>query len=83
MQAVGHLDDDDADILRHGDENLAEIFRLLLLLRFEYDFIQLGDSADKLEHLVPEFPFDVLFATVGASSPSSMRMRATAQGWIK
>ena len=47
VQAVGKLDDDDADVLRHGDEELAEVFRLLLFLRLEDDLIELGDARDE------------------------------------
>ena len=31
MQAVGKLDDDNPDIIRHGDEHFTDVFRLLLL----------------------------------------------------
>ena len=32
VQPVGQFDDDDTDILRHRQQHLADIFRLLLLL---------------------------------------------------
>ena len=47
VQAVGKLDDDDADVLRHGDEELSKVFRLLLFLRLEDDLIELGDARDE------------------------------------
>ena len=60
VQAVGKLDDDDTDILRHRDEDLAEVFRLLLFARLEYDLVQLGDAGDEAEDLVAELAADVL-----------------------
>ena len=32
VQSVGQLDQDNADILRHGEEHLAQVLELLLLL---------------------------------------------------
>ena len=61
MQAVCQLDDDDADVLGHGDEDLAEVFRLLLFARFEHDLIQLCDPGDELEDLFAEVGGDVFF----------------------
>ena len=60
MQAVGKFDDDDADILRHRDEYLAEVFRLLFLAGFEDDLVQLRDAGNEFEDLLPEVRADVL-----------------------
>ena len=65
MQAVGKFDDNDADILRHGDEYLAEVFRFRLFFRLEHDFIEFGHARNKLEHLVAEFAAHVLFVRLG------------------
>ena len=47
VQTVGKFDDDDADVLCHRNEDLAEILRLLLFLRFEDDLIQLRHARDE------------------------------------
>ena len=60
VQTVCQLDDDDADVLGHGDEDLAEIFRFLFLAGLEHDLVQLGDAADQFEHFLAEFGADVV-----------------------
>ena len=65
VQTVGKLDNDDADILRHGDKNFAEIFRFRLFFRLEHDFIEFGYARNKLKHLVAEFAAHVLFVRLG------------------
>ena len=41
MQAVGELDDDDANILGHGEEHLAEAFRLSFFIGRKFELVQL------------------------------------------
>ena len=60
MQAVGQLDDDDADVLRHRDKDLAEILRLLLFARLKDDLVQLGDARNEAQDLLPELAADVV-----------------------
>ena len=46
VQPVGELDEDDADVVHHGEQHLAEVLRLPLLARRERDGPQLGDPFD-------------------------------------
>ena len=48
VQTVGQLDEDDADILHHGQDHLAEVFRLGLGLAAKFD---LGEFADPIHQL--------------------------------
>ena len=48
VQTIGKFDDDDADILCHRHENFLEVFRLLLFMGLEFDFIELCNPLDKL-----------------------------------
>ena len=65
VQAVGQLDDDDADVLAHGDEHLADGCRLLVGERFHLDARDLGDAVDELRHVRAELLFDQLAGNVG------------------
>ena len=46
VEAVGELDDEDADVLRHRDEHLAHRRGLLCFLRVEVDALELRDPVD-------------------------------------
>ena len=48
MQAVGKLDDDHADIARHGEKHLAQVERLLLVHAVDLDVGELGHAVDEL-----------------------------------
>ncbi len=48
VRAVGDLDEDDADVLGHGHEHLAQIFHLLLFLARVVDARELGDALDQI-----------------------------------
>ena len=61
VQAVGELDDDDADVLGHRHEHLAQVLDLRVFLRLVGDARQLGDAVDELRDLGAEFLGD-LFA---------------------
>ena len=50
MQTVCQLDDDHADVLRHGEEHLAQVERLLLVHRGHFDGRELGDAVHQLGH---------------------------------
>ncbi len=54
MQPVGELDEDDADVLGHRDEHLAQVLALLLGQRLELDLAELGHPVDEIGHLVAE-----------------------------
>ena len=60
VEAVGELDDDDAQVLRHRQEHLAQVLRLHLAVaglrvrRLPGDEAELGDTLDHLRHLRPE-----------------------------
>ena len=50
MQAVGELDDDDADVLGHGEEHLAQRKRLLLVHAVDFNVGELGHAVDEPCH---------------------------------
>ena len=60
VQAVGELDQHHPDVLGHGDEHLAKIFSLLVLVGVKLNLRELGDAvhhegdlmAKELPHLV-------------------------------
>ena len=54
VQAVGELDDDDADVLGHRQEHLAQVLDLRVFLRLIRDARQLGDAVDERGDLVAE-----------------------------
>ena len=59
MQAVGKFDDDDADVLGHGEEHLAQRERLLLVHAIDFDVGELGHAVDKLGHRLTEQARDI------------------------
>ena len=60
VQAVGELDDDDADVLGHRQEHLAQVLDLRVFFRLVRDARQLGDAVDELRDLVAELLGDLL-----------------------
>ena len=55
MEPVRQLDDDDTDILRHGQEHLPQILGLQLhLIHGPGQLSQLRDAVDKKRHLFPK-----------------------------
>ena len=54
VQAVGELDEDDAQVAHHREQHLAERFRLRLLAALELDLVELGDAVDDLRDVRPE-----------------------------
>src|SRR5665213_447007 len=60
MQAVGQLDQDDADIVDHGQQHLADAFSLAFLARGQIELAELGDPVDAAGHFVAE-PLGDLF----------------------
>ena len=65
VQAVGQLDDDNADVLGHRHEHLAQVFDLRVFLRLVRDARQLGDALDQLGDLGPEFCGDLVAGNDG------------------
>ena len=59
VQAVGQLDEHDADVVHHGEHHLAQVFGLLLFLGGEIDLADLGDAFDDVRDLLAEFLADV------------------------
>ena len=51
VQAVCQLDDDDADVLNHRQEHLAEVLRLGLLATAELDLGEFADAVDEFGYL--------------------------------
>ena len=58
VQAVAELDEDDADVRRHGDDHLAIVLGLLLLLGGEVHLRELRDPVHEHGDLVAELVFD-------------------------
>ena len=60
MQPVGQLDEDDADVVHHRQEHLAEVLGLALLARREGDRADFGDALDDMGDLGAEQLLDAL-----------------------
>ena len=66
MQAVRQLDDDDTDVLCHGEEHFPQVFRLHLQLILGIGQpSQLCHPVHQEGHLVPKFPCNVLLRQLG------------------
>ena len=65
VQPVGNFDEDDADVLRHGHEHLAQIFHLLLFHGGILHARELCDALDEVCHRLAEQARDLLEARVG------------------
>ena len=59
VQAVGELDEDDAQVARHGQQHLAEVLGLRRLAAVEVQARQLGHALDQRRHLLAEMLLDV------------------------
>ena len=60
VQAVGQLDEDDADVVDHRQQHLAEVLGLALLARREGDGADLRHPLDHVRHLGAEQVADVV-----------------------
>ncbi len=58
--SVGELDQEDANVLGHRKDQLAEVFRLLRLVRLQLDPRQFGDAVDEAADIRAEQLFDVV-----------------------
>ena len=65
VEAVGELDEDDADVLGHGHEHLADVLGLGLLRRGHGDLVELGDPRDQPGDVGTEVPLQVGRGDVG------------------
>ena len=75
VQSVSQLDEDNADILRHGEEHLAQVLELLLLLGVA-QHAQSGYAVHQLRDRRAEFVFDLLVAELGVLN-AVMQQRCT------
>ena len=60
MQAVGQLDEHDADVVHHGQHHLAHVLGLRLFRRGEVDLADLGDALDDVRDLLAELGLDLV-----------------------
>ena len=60
VQPVGQLDEQHADIVRHGEQELAEILGGALALGLRLDLGELSDAVDHARDIVAEQALDVL-----------------------
>ena len=60
VQAIGELDEDDADVVDHRQQHLAEVLRLALLGRRERDGADLGHALDDVRDVLAELLADFL-----------------------
>ena len=65
VQPVRQFDQDDADIVHHGEQHLAEVLGLLLFGAQELDAADLGDAFDDARHFVAEILANALRGGAG------------------
>ena len=65
VQAVGELDEDDPDVLGHGDQHLAEALRLALFLAEELQLAELRYAGNQRRDFRAEQRRDLVLAGVG------------------
>ena len=97
VQPVGELDEHHADVFGHGQEHLADVLRLLLLVGSGAELGQLGDAVDEAARPPPRnaprrraMEYSVSSGTswsraawtASGSRPSSDRIWATASGCV-
>ena len=67
VQTVAELDEDDADILRHGEQHLADVLDVRLFLVLDVDLLDLGQAVHQHGDALAEFfRDDVKAGLVGA-----------------
>ena len=59
VQPVGQLDEHHADVINHGQQHLADVFRLALFLAGQIDHADLGDAFHNVRHLRSELALNV------------------------
>jgi hypothetical protein len=65
VEPVGELDEDDPDVLRHREQHLADVLRLLLLVAQRREARQLRDTVDEVGDLGVEAVLDIGQAVLG------------------
>ena len=65
VQPVGQFDDDNPDVLHHGEEHLAHTLRLAVLAAGQIDFAEFGDAVDAARDIFAEEPPHLLESGVG------------------
>ena len=65
VEAVGELDEDDADVLRHRHDHLPVVLGFRLLAALEGDARQLRDPFDELRDVRPEVGAKLLHVRLG------------------
>ncbi len=65
VQAVGELDDDDAQVGDHGEQHLADVLGLVVFAVGELDLVELGDAFDDVGDLFAEASGDLGGGDVG------------------
>ena len=60
VQTVGQLDEDDADVVHHGQHHLAHVFGLGFFGRGKIDFADLGDAFDDVSNLLAELRINLV-----------------------
>ena len=65
VEAVGELDQQHADVVRHGEQELAEVLGLALAVGLRLDLRQFGDAIDKPGDIGAEQRVDLLVSGDG------------------
>ncbi len=65
VEPVGELDEDDADVLGHGQEHLADVLGLLLLVGQRAELAELRDAVDEAGHVGAEVLLDIAQRVLG------------------
>ena len=60
MEPVGELDQEDADVLAHRQDQLPEVLCLLFLVGLQLDAVELGHAVDQSGDLLAKLGLDVL-----------------------
>ena len=65
VQPVGQFDQDDADVLGHGQDHFADILRLGLFLGFKRNKADLGHAVHNVGHFLAEKAFKLIHRGLG------------------
>jgi hypothetical protein len=60
LQTVGELDEDDANVVDHRQQHLADVLRLSLFLAGKLNLVDLGDALDDVGNLLAELALQIL-----------------------
>ena len=60
VQAVGELDQNDAQVIGHGEDHLAKVLGQFFLVGPELDLADLGQTVDQFADIGAELAFDVI-----------------------